>query len=340
MDQVSLAPNLDQMDNQSISNIRVVHGRLLNSVRFRLGNSRVLFKGLPITRILTFIWQSVSHTIASWSNAANQSQMRSNSTKLDSNHDDLLRRYLRTCWIIKIRMMSARRQLWGELVSLIHLENAYVQLRKVCEGTANLALIAGEIEFGDLPRKLRKKNEVGLILKHLKKIDRLKFPSRASLKAKKNEGENTVWELKFSDSDMASDLDRVIAIWNRTGYFLHEKSAFKEWPGQRGEAISSLCNDLDAARSDHHFLWHYLWLHSMRLTKTEVFLLNMLEDQKPSRPQMVSMEGFVKGDIGFEFEPDFFADFHGDIDWTAYSNAKDTNTNPKVPQDAVNPHRP
>jgi len=74
---------------------------------------------------------------------------------------DLTERYIRTSWIIKIRLMSSRRQLWDKQVSLIHLESACLQMRKVCECIAQLCLIAADINFNDIPRKLRKKMKTG-----------------------------------------------------------------------------------------------------------------------------------------------------------------------------------
>lgn len=223
-------------------------------------------------------------------------------------------------------MMSARRQLWGDLASLIHLENACIQLRKVCEGTAHLALIAGEIEFGDLPKKLRKRHRVGEILKHLDRIDRLKFPFRAQIAPKGRKGDATVWDLKLLDSDMRSDLDRVVAIWNRIGNLLHERSAFKEWHEQRNEAVRSLSRDLNGVRADHQFLWNYLWQHALCLSECEVFFLNLGDAQKPSCPLIATMEGFLTRDLAIEFEPDYFADFDGEIDWTLFDQNEQADT--------------
>lgn len=239
---------------------------------------------------------------------------------LETDRTDLLVRYIRTCWIIKIRLMSARRRLWEKEVSLIHLENAGLQLRKICEGVMHLAIIAGEIEFGDLPKGLRKLHQVGKVLKLLDKNDRLKFPLRARLELSEEKAQGSIWKLNVSDRQIRGDLDRVIAVWNRTGNLMHERTAFKDWPGEREEAVHSLSHDLNAIRADHQFLWNFLWQHSMRLTATEVFFLNMLNMDTATRPQIVSMEDFVEGNLHFDFDPDYFTDFTGEIDWSEYDD--------------------
>lgn len=227
--------------------------------------------------------------------------------------------YIRASWIIKIRLMSARRQLWAQEASLIHLENACVQLRKICEGSMHLALLAGEIDFGDIPKTLRKKYQVDKVLRHLTSINRLRFPRQARLHPVAEVGDNTHWKLDIAETTKTDhDVGRVISIWQKTGKILHERSPFADWPESEEVFQSALWHDLNAIRGDHQFLWNFLWQHRISLASTEVFFLNMGDMSQPTRPMLVKMEGFLPEDLEFTFDPDFFADFSGPIDWADF----------------------
>ena len=83
---------------------------------------------------------------------------------MDQNRKLHLQRYLLTAWVLKIRLMSGRRQLWDAQTSLIHVENASLQIRKSCEAIAHLCMTAAEIEGNGVNSKLKNeyKNRIAI----------------------------------------------------------------------------------------------------------------------------------------------------------------------------------
>ena len=67
----------------------------------------------------------------------------------------LAAKYIKGCWILKIRLMSSRRLLWKNEFSLIHFEQAVLQIRKITEGYAQLNLLLGQIEHSEIPNKIK-----------------------------------------------------------------------------------------------------------------------------------------------------------------------------------------
>lgn len=230
----------------------------------------------------------------------------------------LVSNYIRSCWIIKIRLISSRRQLWGNSISLIHLENCCIQLRKICEGLTQLCLLASEIKYRDVPKRLRKRPEVGKVISHLRSIDKLHIPARARLG--KREKSDNEWQLDITQEEKESDIKKVIDIWNRTGRVLHEKSAFGFWPISEDQALHSLLRDLNAMRLDHQFLWNYLWQHHIKFDHNEIFFIDFGSFNDSSRPFLVKSDNFLNEDVNAELEPNYIADFEGEVDWNEFSN--------------------
>ncbi len=79
---------------------------------------------------------------------------------------ELLERYIQAAWVLKIRLMSSRRQLWDKQYSLIHLENSLLQLRKICEGISYMCVIATEVDQEEKFENFRRSYKV----EKLKKI--------------------------------------------------------------------------------------------------------------------------------------------------------------------------
>lgn len=225
----------------------------------------------------------------------------------------LLKHYLRMCWVIKIRLMSCRVHLWQPEVSLIHLETAALQISKICEGVMALCLIAGNIDRKDIPKKYQKKYRVGEVLKYLEHNNMLRLPHRARLtQASEKQGH---WFLKIHNADEPEMLKRIITTWNKTGNILHEFSSPDIWPDTEETAVTMLLGELNAIRSDHQFLWNYLWQHALILETTEIFVVNMVAADETTRPTIIRMENFGDINLDFAFQPKFVSDFSEPIDW-------------------------
>ena len=233
---------------------------------------------------------------------------------------DLIEKYLRTTWIIKIRLMSARRQLWSDEVSLIHLENGSLQIRKICEAISHLCLIASEIDFEDIPTNIRKKYEVGKVFKHLEKIERLKPICRARLTQKDNQKKNNEWNLDIKEPD-SEDLRRVTSIANNCGKILHQQNAFSlHHPSNDDEAIYLLKQDREFIRGEHQWLWNYIWQHAIQISAIPILFFDLRENTEPTRPVVLKCEGFVDDEIEIKYSENYLADFTGSINWGEFGD--------------------
>lgn len=233
---------------------------------------------------------------------------------------DLTERYIRTSWIIKIRLMSSRRQLWDKQVSLIHLENACLQMRKVCECIAQLCLIAADINFNDIPHGLRKNYKVGKILNHLKKKNRLKFISRARLKCADEESTPRIWILDNKDPQ-DEDRQRVVKIFDNCGNILHETSAYKPFPCTTDEAAGTLLQTRNAIRADHQWLWNFMWQHAIQIVDSKIFFVDFKDNNAITKPLLIKHDGFLDQELDFEFDPEFISDFVGPVNWDEFDDA-------------------
>ncbi|MBZ9701484.1 MULTISPECIES: hypothetical protein [unclassified Mesorhizobium] len=227
---------------------------------------------------------------------------------------ELVEKYLRAAWILKIRLMSARRHLWANDASLIHIETACLQIRKACETIAYLCVIAAEIEF-DEPLNLRTNYKVGEVFKRLTRSSKLLFPAYARLAAKDALNEQTIWELDIKQT-REEDIDRVKRIHDRTGHVMHEFSPYRNFPASN--AVSgALSHDLNAIRADHQWLWNQFWHHANRLKGT-LFFIDLDDMTEATQPMIIKVEGFLDETIEVDFDPNYVCDFTAKIDWNEF----------------------
>jgi hypothetical protein len=227
---------------------------------------------------------------------------------------ELVEKYIRAAWILKIRLMSARCHLWDDEASLIHIETACLQIRKVCETIAYLCVIAAEIEF-DEPLNLRANYKVGEVFKRLTKSSKLLFPAYARLTAKDKIGEQTIWKLDIKQA-IEKDVERVKRIHDKTGNIMHEFSPFRDFPAS-DVLPQALFQDLNAIRADHQWLWNQFWHHANRLKGT-LFFIDLGDITEATQPIMLKVEGFLDERIDIDFDPNCITDFTGKIDWSEF----------------------
>ena len=227
--------------------------------------------------------------------------------------NQLLERYVRAAWILKVRLISARRQLWADQASLIHLESALLQMRKVCEGIAQMCVIVSEVETETHDSALRKDYKVGAVFKLLRKRKSLYFPGHARL-TKRDGAENpAVWDLSTSAATQ-EDIDRVSKIHSRCGTALHEFHLLTDWPSSSDEARQQLAKNLNAVRGDHQWLWNRFWGHAITL-RGSLFFVSLDDCTQASRPFVIKENGLVEGDLAIEFDAEYLADFTGALVW-------------------------
>ena len=211
--------------------------------------------------------------------------------------------------------MSLRRALWGSQFSYIQLENCLLQMRKVCEGYAQLNLLVSHIEFEDLPGKLISFYQVDKIIKGLRKLDKKHPLSRGRMELVEPDATPRRWHLHV-DPITQEDEDRVIGIWTQCGRFLHDKTAFHDWPSPE-ESGHVLSKNLNALRVDHQWFWNLIWEHCTWFTAADVFFVRLGDTNQFSRPFLMKQEGHFEV-RDFEFDPQYLADFDGEIDWDEY----------------------
>ena len=222
-----------------------------------------------------------------------------------------LQLYLKTAWILKIRLMSARRQLWDPLTSLIHMENASLQLRKCCEAIARLCLIAAEVEGSEIRSKDKKHYKIGSLFKGLDKKGELRFPNSARLLQKESYEENSVWSLELRSYEKA-DIERVGKIHAQLGNILHDNALLNHVEHVSATELNHLLNLL---RRDHQWLWNRFWHHAIQF-QGKLFFVSLGDMARASNPIFIKEQGLVDGDLKLNFNPELIADFSGEIDWS------------------------
>lgn len=227
---------------------------------------------------------------------------------------ELVEKYVRAAWILKIRLISARCHLWDNEASLIHIETACLQIRKVCETIAYLCVIAAEIEF-DEPLNLRTNYKVGEVFKRLTRISKLLFPAYARLTPKDKINEQTIWQLEIKQVK-EEDIECVKRIHDKIGNIMHEFSPFSDFPAS--DALpQTLFHDLNAVRADHQWLWNRFWHHANQLKGT-LFFIDLGDMTEATQPIVMKVEGFLDEKIDLDFDPNYVADFSGKIDWSEF----------------------
>ncbi|MCF1461225.1 hypothetical protein FS827_07800 [Agrobacterium vitis] len=223
-----------------------------------------------------------------------------------------LKSYILGAWFIKIRLISSRRQLWAKELSIIHIENAALQIRKICEMLSYMSLAMAKFNGYEAPKSL-KGYEVGRVIKSLNAKDELKFPRFARLL--KNEGSDD-WSLNI-DGIQDEDLVRIKLIHERTHRALHEISPFEEIPHSE-DAESFLKTSLNAIRLDHQWLWNRFWQHALMIDDKMLFI-DLGDNTSNSRPTIIKYASLYDGEILVDFDPDLLSDFTGKIDWNDYT---------------------
>ena len=230
---------------------------------------------------------------------------------------ELVEKYVRTAWILKIRMMSCRRTLFGREFSIIHAEQACLQLRKVTECVAYLSMLAADIEFEDIPKTHKSKYEVGAIFNYLSKQEKLLFPRRASLERLSEVGESRHWKLDIS-TFTDKEVKRVKNIFNQTGNLLHEFSPYAHFPNNDG-IRSALDHNRRAMQAEHQWLWNRFWRHG-NVLKGTIFLINLGDVSEASSPQIIREVDFLSEDTNLAFDHGLFSDFSGSVNWAEFEN--------------------
>jgi hypothetical protein len=230
---------------------------------------------------------------------------------------DLLERYIRTAWIMKIRLMSARRQLWANQCSLIHIETSALQMRKICECVVRLCMLLAEVEFENVPKKSRKDYEPGKIFKFLSNQNKMIFPQLAKLSKNENDNDSAQWRLEQYPID-PNDSTRVARIWNEIGKGMHEFSPYDDYPASEAPAKSELGILLNSFRADHQWLWNRFWQHAVQLQEG-LFFVNLGSEILASQPFVIKTATLLEKELAVQFDPEFVSDFVGEINWADFA---------------------
>ena len=227
-----------------------------------------------------------------------------------SNIGELLAKYVRACWVLKIRLMSARRHLWASQTSLIHIENALLQMRKACETIGYLCLIAAEVDVSRVPSRADRINALGKVLKRLPANGRRHLPAQARLLPREERKMGTVWELHIGQSE-TDDVNRIKRIHARSGQLLHDEVLYREF-----EKLSkgALLGDLNTVRGDHQWLWNRFWQRCVELRGTH-FFVKLGNECGVSPPFAIKQQVLDAEDIKIAFDPNIICDFDVPVDW-------------------------
>ena len=192
-------------------------------------------------------------------------------------------------------------------------------MRKVCEGIAQMCVIASEVESETHDPGLRKNYKVGAVFKLLSKKKSLHFPSHARLTKQENTQDPAIWKL-VTAAPSQQDIGRVSKIHTRCGTGLHEFHPFTDWPSSAETGRQQLAVNLNAVRGDHQWLWNRFWQHAIML-RHNLFLVDLADDTQASMPFVIKQNGLVQGGLHIEFDADYLADFSGRVVWSDLPSA-------------------
>ena len=230
---------------------------------------------------------------------------------------ELSERYVLGAWFVKVRLMSSRRQLWAREASLIHLENSALQFRKICEMISRMCIAASGFETGTI-LKSPKAYQVGAVLKALADANKLHFPRHARLAQQPTTDDGTGrWTLDISETTQ-EDISRIKFIHEQTHKVLHEFSLFGNFP-DRNDAPTSVYATLQAMRVDHQWLWNRFWQHAIFINGNLLFV-NMGDASRYECPTIIKQKDLLKENVKLDFDPDYLADFSGEIDWSEFND--------------------
>lgn len=233
--------------------------------------------------------------------------------------NDLLSRYIRAAWIMKIRLMSCRLELSATLESAIHLERANLQLRKICENVAQMCAIAAELQELDLSKEIRNNYSATKMLSDLKNLGALRFSHNARLSRSRTfeTGKHNHWNLDISEPD-EDDVHFFRKAYVQCDSKLHETKYPDAWPADEVCSRKKLSNGYQEAARTHMWLWNRFWQHAFELRKTPV-IVSLGDDTRTTRPMIIFEEGLAPIDLAVEFEPKYLADFEEPIVWRTAS---------------------
>jgi hypothetical protein len=209
--------------------------------------------------------------------------------------------------------MSARRHLWADTTSLIHVESALLQMRKCCETIGYMCVIAAEVEYDRVYSKHRNEYKVGKIFRALNEANELHFP-RMARRTLENEIDGVAhWKIEVHDTQVDDHLT-VARIQKRSGDLLHEKPPYIDWPHNPEAAMTALGPLLNGVRRDHQWLWHRFWVHSISF-RHGLFIVELGQDTNSSQPIIIKQDTLVEEDLSVCLDPEFVADFSGELKW-------------------------
>lgn len=237
--------------------------------------------------------------------------------------DELVNRYFHVAWVLKIRLISSRRQLWDRHISLIHVENAALQIRKCCEAIGYLSLILSEMEHSRIGKKYYKDYKVGHLIKDLEKMGKLVAPCPSRLSHEPGEDRPLHWLMRIQKAGR-EELGRVAAIHKRCDQVMHEYSPLRDLPANEKEALGALRHDVNGARGDHQWLWNTYWHHAAFI-KGKLFFMELTELDRATPPRIIKDGDLAQSNPTVRFEPEYLADFSGIVNWSAI-NGHETKT--------------
>ena len=227
--------------------------------------------------------------------------------------------YVKAAWILKIRLQSCRKLLWKNTFSIIDFEFAALQNRKSIEAVSQLCLLLAEIEFEDLPARIRNAYKTDEILKYLKRIDKLKIPNFARLdlvseQSLKNGPRN--WRLDITPSG-DEDFTKILAIHSNTQKILHDRKSYYN-AIDRTLQVETMFPILNTIRSENQWMWNRFWQHHTTL-RDQLFFINLGPAESTSCPTVISEKTLSPVEVDLDFLPESFADFTSPVTWETES---------------------
>ncbi|MCA8897873.1 MAG: hypothetical protein H6847_04680 [Hyphomonas sp.] len=162
--------------------------------------------------------------------------------------------------LAKLRLVETGRLL-DEPLSAFSLESVGNHFRKVIEAVAYAAMIAGEMEFGQIPRQIQNHWNAADILKFLDRKNLLRLPKRTLIEDDPS-GEGHKYTVFDGTTEL---LPWLLEVYGQVHFFAHEANPYAQWQYYAGLTEDFLVEQQSIAVDLRRHFVDWLWQHVIQL---------------------------------------------------------------------------
>jgi len=170
------------------------------------------------------------------------------------------KRYANIMTLAKLRLVDTGRLL-DQPLSAFSLEAVGNHFRKVIEAVAYAAMIASEMEFGQVPRQIQNHWNAAEILKFLSRKNLLNLPKRTLIEEDPS-GDGHRYTVFDGTEEL---LPWLLEVYGQVHFFAHEANPYAQWQYYAGLTEEFLEEQRSIARDLRGHFIDWLWEHVIQL---------------------------------------------------------------------------